>query len=235
MANDLPSLSERMAAAARELEGQLDPDATMKIAVELAVSNIGGCEAAGVSIVHARRRIDTPAATDDMAVTGDRLQYELQEGPCLDAVWEQDTIYSPSLAYDQRWPRWGPRVVAETGAQSVLSFQLFTHEDTLGALNLYSRVKDGFSEEDRQDGLALAAHIAIAVAAAQQISHLTKAMDTRSVIGQALGILMERFDLDAPRAFAVLTRIAQTEQQKLQLVAAELVETRRIPWSRPGE
>jgi AmiR/NasT family two-component response regulator len=116
-----------------------------------------------------------------------------------------------------------------------LSFQLFTHEDTLGALNLYSRVRDGFREEDREDGLALAAHIAIAVAAAQEISQLTRAMDTRSVIGQALGILMERFDLDAARAFAVLTRISQTEQQKLQHVAAELVETRRLPSSQPIE
>jgi hypothetical protein len=76
----------------------------MQIAVELAVSNVEGCEAAGVSIVHARRQIDTPAATDEMAVTGDRLQYELQEGPCLDAVWEEETVYSPSLAYDSRWP-----------------------------------------------------------------------------------------------------------------------------------
>lgn len=220
------SLSERMAAAARELQDQVDSQATMLSAVNLAVANVDGCDFAGISIVHARRHIDTPAATDGSARTADRLQYELGEGPCLDAIWEQQTIYSPRLSDDPRWPSWGPRVAEKTGARSVLAFQLFTTGNTLGALNLFSRTEDGFADDDRNDGLALAAHVAIAVAAAQEIQSLSSAMDSRSLIGQALGIVMERYKIDVAHAFAVLTRVSQAGNVKLRDVAEELVTTR---------
>src|SRR5689334_13439236 len=107
-------MSERMAAAARELQDQHDPASTMKIAVALLVQNVEGCEAAGVSLVHGRRRIDTPAASDDLVVIGNQLQSEVGEGPCLDAIWEHETVYVPDLATDSRWPRWGPRLVEAT-------------------------------------------------------------------------------------------------------------------------
>jgi hypothetical protein len=149
-----------------------------------------------------------------MVEVGDRLQYETGEGPCLDAIWTEETVYNPSLGYDRRWPRWGPRVVGETGAHSVLAFRLFTDRHTVGALNLCSRVHDAFDDTDRREGHALAAHIAIAVASVQQIDSLTDVLDPRSVIGQATGILMERYQLDQPRAFAVLARVSSTEERK---------------------
>jgi transcriptional regulator with GAF, ATPase, and Fis domain len=223
------SLNQRMAEAARELEKQFDAQHTMQSAVDLAVVNVTGCEAAGISIVRRGRDIYTPASTDPMVAAGDRLQYETGEGPCLDAIWDEETVYSPSLAYDRRWPLWGPRVAAETGAQSVLAFQLFTDHQSLGALNLYSRKRDAFDDADREDGQALAAHIAIAVAAVQEIGSLTAALDSRSIIGQATGILMERYGLDQPRAFAVLARVSAAEERKVRDIAVELVETRALP------
>jgi hypothetical protein len=81
-------MAERMAAAARELHDQHDPASTVKSAVELLVRNVEGCDAASVSLVYAKRRVDTPAASDDLATLGDRLQQALGEGPCLDAIWE---------------------------------------------------------------------------------------------------------------------------------------------------
>ena len=222
-------MSERMAAAARELQDQHDPAATMKIAVALLVQNVEGCEAAGVSLVHGRRRIDTPAASDDLVVIGNRLQAEVGEGPCLDAIWEHETVYVPDLATDARWPRWGPRLVAATGMRSVLSFRLFTTQDTLGALNMYASSADGFSAPDKTEGLALAAHIAIAVAAAQRIEQLEAALDSRTVIAQACGMLMERFDMDAVPAFALLTRLSSSQNVKVREVASRLVLSRRIP------
>ena len=222
-------MSERMAAAARELQDQHDPASTMKIAVALLVQNVEGCEAAGVSLVHAKRRIDTPAAIDDLVVIGNRLQSEVGEGPCLDAIWEHETVYVPDLATDSRWPRWGPRLVEATGMRSVLSFRLFTTQHTLGALNMYASRADGFSTSDMTEGLALAAHIAIAVAAAQQIEQLEAALDSRTVISQACGMLMERFDMDAVGAFALLTRLSSSQNVKVRDVAARLVLTRRIP------
>lgn len=223
------SLSERMAAAARELQDVGDLANTYLNAVALALTNIDGCDAAGLSIVRRRREVETLAATDDLARVGDRLQYETGEGPCLSAIWEQTTIYSRDLGSDHRWPTWGRLVSQQTGARSVLAFQLFTHEDTLGALNLYARRVDGFDETDREEGLALAAHIAIAVTAAQQIDDLGHALDSRTVIGQATGLLMERYDLSSAVAFAVLTRVSGAQQIKVRDLADELVRTRRLP------
>jgi GAF domain-containing protein len=169
-----------------------------------------------------------------MVVVGDRLQFELGEGPCLDAVWEEESVYVPDLLTDPRWPTWGPRVTQKTGARSILSFRLFTVQDTLGALNLYSTRTDGFTADDRTEGLALAAHIAIALAAAQRIDQLGAALDSRTVIAQACGIVMERYDIDAVRAFALLTRLSSTQNVKLRDIASEVVLTRVLP-SQPGD
>jgi transcriptional regulator with GAF, ATPase, and Fis domain len=223
----MDSLSERMAEFARQLQDrQDDPDATFQLAVELARSSIDGCDGAALSFVRSRSSVETVAGTDQMAIDADRLQYELGEGPCLDAIWEQQTTHSPSLGHDARWPVWGPRVVEQTEAQSILAFQLFTHEDTLGALNLYSRDRDAFDAAAREEGLAIAAHIAIAIAASQEIHHLSIGLDSRTVIGQATGILMERFDLGSARAFGVLTRLSSHSNVKLREVAAEIVANR---------
>lgn len=227
-------LSERMADAARELEGGHDPQTTMDAAVRLAASNVRGCDAAAISLVHKRRRIDTPAYTDDSAMHSDKLQYDAGEGPCLDAVWEQRVTHSADLRADERWPTWGPRVADEVGFASILCFQLFTHEDTVGAVNLYSRTLNGFDEQDMDDGLALSAHISVAVAGAQQIEHLTEALDTRTLIGQAVGIVMERYSVDADRAFQVLSRISSHSNVRVRDLAEEIVSTRRIPGTAQG-
>lgn len=223
------SLSERMAAVARELQDQHDPVSTVQSGVELAVQNVGGCDAASVSIVRARRDVSTPASTDAMAVTGDRLQYETGEGPCLSAIWEEETVYVPDLAHDPRWLRWGPRLAEATGVRSSFSVRLFTIKDTLGALNMYATKPDAFSAEDRADGLAIAAHIAVAVAAAQNLEQYEHALDSRTIIAQACGLVMERFNIDSIQAFALLTRLSQTQNVKLRDLAAELVHTRRLP------
>jgi len=225
-------MSERMAAAAREMQDQHDPASTVKSAVGLVVDNVEGCEAAGISIVHGKQRVRTAASSDELAAVADRLQYELGEGPCLDSIWEEETVHVPDLGTDARWPRWGPRVTEATGARSVLTFRLFTIRNTVGALSLYSRDAAAFSAQDRMEGAGLAAHIAIAVAAAEQIGQYEEALDSRTVIAQACGLLMERYDIDAVRAFGLLTRISSTQNLKLREIAAELVLTRDLPTTR---
>lgn len=213
-----------MIEAARELQDQTDPQATMDESVRLAVLDVDGCDAAALSMVHRSTRIvDTQAASDDMARRGDELQYELGQGPCLDAIWQEDFVHSADLASDARWAKWGPAVAEETNARSLMAFRLFTHDETLGALNLYSRKVGGFETADRDDGTALAAQIAIAVAGARQIAGLGLAVENRTVIGQAQGILMERFKIDAQAAFRVLARLASTSEVKVREIAAQIV------------
>jgi hypothetical protein len=81
------TIEERMAGAARELQDQLDPDSTVTMAADLLVRNVEGCDAASILLVYGKRRVETPAASDDLAATGDRLQQELREGPALDTLW----------------------------------------------------------------------------------------------------------------------------------------------------
>ena len=226
---DTEHLVNQLSAIARSLRSEDDVEHTLEKAVALAVELIDGCDEAGVSLVHAKRRIDTPAATSEGVRRGDALQYELNEGPCLDAIWDEETVSSPDLAHEQRWPAWGPRVVEELGIRSMLCFQLFTDGSSLGALNLYSHRVDGFKDADTTEGLALASHVSVALAAAQEIETLHSAVEARTVIGQAEGILMERFDLLPHQAFAVLRRVSQESNTRLHAVAVELVTSRRTP------
>lgn len=231
----LDSIADRMAAAAREMQDQDDPESTVRTAVELLVSNVAGCDSASISLVHGKRRVETPAASDELAATGDRLQAELGEGPALDTLWDVDTAYVPHLADDPRWPTWGPRLAEQTGAGSVLTLRLFTIRDIIGALSMYSTRADAFSAEDKAEGVALAAHIALAVLSAQKLDQYEAALDSRTLIGQACGLVMERYDVDAHRAFALLTRLSSTHNVKLRQIAIELISTRRLPTPPPAD
>lgn len=219
-----------MAGAARELQRQDDPDETYAIAVAIAVRDIDTCDAAAVSIVTGRKVV-TRASTSPDATRGDELQYETGEGPCLEAIAKGHSVDSPDLSNDDRWPTWGPRVATEVGFHAMLAFQLFNNrtEDTWGALNLYSSRRGGFDDVAREQGLALAAHVAVAVHSAEQIHGLDNALAARTVIGQAMGIVMERYDLDPAAAFRLLARLSSTTNTKLRDLSAEIVATRRLP------
>lgn len=229
--SDDTTLADRMVAAARELQDEADPQRTMEAAVHLAASNISHCDAACITLVRRRHRLETTAFTDEVALLGDELQYELGEGPCVDAAWEERIVHSADLRSESRWPIWAARMAREHGTRSMLCLQLFTHGDRLGALNLYSRRPGAFTVVDRDDGLALAAHVAVAVAAALEIEQLSDALDSRTLIAQACGILMERHGLEAHRAFEVLARVSSQTNTKLRDLARELVETRELPAS----
>ena len=205
------------------------PREAMDRAVMIATKIIPGCDAAGVCVVYRGDRIDTHATSTDDLRQVDALQHELDEGPCLDALHREDTVRSNDLSADERWPRWGPQVADSVGYHSIVSYRLFSSEHNLGALNLYGKNTGAFTSDDIHDGLALAAHVGVALAAAQEVENLEKALGGRTVIGQATGILMERFDMTADRAFSVLTRLSQHKNVKLRELAEQIVTTRTVP------
>ena len=223
------NLAEQLADAARELASE-GVERTLEKAVGLAVELLEGCDGAGVSLVRRDKSLMTPAATAEWVAKGDSLQYELQEGPCMDAAWREELIVAPDLANEVRWSRWGPCVVNELGVRSMLCVQLFADEETLGALNLYSKHLGAFAgRSERYEAEALAAHVAVALLAAQEIADLNRAVVNRTVIGQAEGILMERFDVDADHAFSILRRVSMNTNVKLHAVARDIVRRRRLP------
>ncbi len=221
-------LTRQLADAARSMEGRSSTQQTLESVVLLATEIIRGCDLVGISVVHADR-IDTPAGSSPELNRIDELQYVLQEGPCFDALRSHETVLSHHLATDERWPRWGPLVAREIGVVSIVSFRLYTTENTLGALNLYSRRPEAFDVDDIYDGQALAAHVAVALATAQNVENLEAAIVARTVIGRAEGMLMERFGISPGRAFDVLRRVSQDRNLKLNRVAEELVVTGRTP------
>ena len=217
-----------VADAARALADEPTLQQTLDRVVELAVSMVDGCESAGVSLVP-RGRIESPAVSDPLVARGDELQSELREGPCLDAVHDHALVESGDIESDARWPLWAPAVARELGVRSMLCVQLYTSENAHGALNMYSTSPDAFGVDDHHLASTFAAVAAAAISAARTEEQLQSAVQTRTLIGQAQGIVMERYSLTPGRAFAVLSRVSQDANIKLVDIARQVVETRRIP------
>ena len=209
---------------ARILEAAPDVATTAEQICDMARDAIG-CTYAGITLLHGRRRVETVAATDEVVEKADGLQYAMNEGPCLDAIWGGDTFASQDLANEPRWPTWGPQV-AELGITGILSVRLYTYGETHGSLNLYADDGRAFSDADIEVAQIYASHASVALAAARESEQLKAAIDSRHLIGLAQGILMERFDIPVDRAFEVLRRYSQTRNVKLREIAAEVVERR---------
>ncbi|HLS44249.1 MAG TPA: GAF and ANTAR domain-containing protein [Ornithinicoccus sp.] len=218
-------LAAQLARISHELLGQKDEPLTLQRIVELAVETVPGCEWAGVSLRTSRSPAEAVAATHQMVYEADKLQEELQEGPCFDTSQDDELHISADLATDQRWPTWGPRA-AQQGIRSVLSVQLRgADDDLLGALNLYSGGAGAFSRADLDDALLFASHAGGALAQSRELTGLREALRSRHLIGVAQGMLMQRYHVTLDQAFAILSRHSQQRNVKLRDVAAEIVES----------
>jgi len=160
-------LAETLADIARLMQSEGTAQRTLQKMVELVPSMVAGCDHAGVSLV-AGDHFTTPAASDEVPETVDRIQYETGQGPCLDAIRQHEVFLTGDLRTEERWPAFSARAACETGVLSMLSFRLFLDLDTLGSLNLYSRRPDAFTEDSRAVGAVFAAHAAVAFAAATE-------------------------------------------------------------------
>lgn len=219
----------RLADAVRELNAQPDPPNTLETMVQITPEFFDCCDFVGVSLIE-RDAIRTPAATNEKLRELDEAQYAMGQGPCRDAIRHHETVLVDDLATDQRWPDWSRAMVTELGIRSSLSFRLFTRpDDSWGALNVYSTRPHAFSGDDVLHGQTVAAMSAVALARSIHDEQLAKALESRTVIGQALGMLMERYGLDAEAAFGVLRRLASQDNRKLRDLAAQVVADRKLP------
>jgi GAF domain-containing protein len=205
-----------------------DVESTLQAITATAVGTVPGADAASIIYVVARRRLEPRARTGDMSRLTDDVQDRVGEGPCLDALWEHKIVRIADMLTETRWPRFTPEAVL-VGARSSLSFRLFIENDSLGALNLYGHAPHAFGDESEDVGSLFASHAAIALAGAQTEERLREAVASRDRIGQAKGILMERFKVTADQAFALLARASQVTNRKLVDIANELCETGALP------
>jgi GAF domain-containing protein len=199
-----------------------DFDSTLEAITAAAVEVLPAVDYASITVKHSDDSIDTIAPTDPLVLEIDGKQYDLREGPCYDAAVQTAHVISPDLASDDRFPEYGPYVVSK-GVHAQAGLRLFDAPASQGALNLYSTQPGAF--EDFETLANLFAHqAAVAIGYAREIADLNDAIRTRTIIGQAVGIIMERYELNDERAFAFLTRLSQHRNVKLRLVAAEIVD-----------
>ncbi|GAA3707145.1 GAF and ANTAR domain-containing protein [Microlunatus aurantiacus] len=214
----------KLAGLARALEHLDRPDTVLAAIVAAAVALVPGADEGSISAISGRARVWSHAPTSDLPRLVDAVQEEVRQGPCLDAAYEHQTVRIADMTSEQRWPLFAARA-AELGAGSMLALQLYVEGDDLGAINLFARTPGAFTDESEQIGLLVAAHAAIAYVGARKGADLAAALANRDLIGQAKGMLMERYHLSGDRAFLLLTRVSQNSNRKLHQVATELVET----------
>lgn len=222
-----------MGTLARFLQTQhKDVDATLQAITNAVLGTVPGAEQAGISMVRRGRTVQARAATDPVVEKVDELQTELGEGPCLQALFEHETVSVPDMSTERRWPTFAAAAHA-AGVGSMLSFQLFVEQENLGALNLYSASPGAFDDHAEHVGLLFAAHAAIAIAGAKHEEHLQTALASRDLIGQAKGMLMQRFELTAEDAFTLLARLSQEENIKIRDMVERITSTGAIPADAP--
>lgn len=206
---------------------------TVERVLEYAVKAVG-CSHAGVILVHGGRKVETVASTHEVVAELDAVQFDLGEGPDLEVMDDHDSVVVPDTHLEDRWPRWAGRV-ADRGIRSMMGVRLHTSDSTIGSLNFYALDPHAFDDEDVRIARVLARHAGVALACARDSESLWQAIESRHVIGQAQGILMERYGLGADAAFAVLKRCSQDYNIKLRAVAEQLIETRVLPELDPEE
>ena len=183
---------------------------------------------AGVTLIRGGR-LETVAASGDTVQLVDAIQHELDEGPGRDGSWHRQTLLIEDLTDDGRWPQWAS-AVCTLGIASVLAAELRGHgARRLGLINVYCTQRRTFTDDDIAFVSIFARHAAIALAESLHETGLYMAMDTRKLIGQAQGLLMERHGLQAMEAFEVLLRYSQDHNIKLRYVAEHLLAARQPP------
>jgi GAF domain-containing protein len=179
-------------------------------------------------ILLAGRQVRLQAATGPIPPLLDGIQEAAGHGPCIEAARQQALIRISDTRAEGRWPQF-TAAARDHGISSVLCAPLRTDERCLGTLTLYASEPAAFGERDEADIRLFATLAAIALAEAQRADQLRTAVTSRDLIGQAKGILMERYKISAEAAFGVLARTSQDQNTKLVAVAGQLAESGELP------
>lgn len=207
-----------------------DVTSTINKIAQMAVQTIEPCDLAGVSLVINRDKVDSVGATDPLGAEIDKLQHEIGEGPCLTSIEKHATFKIDDFYEEKRWPKFSAEV-ADRGIRSGVSFVLEVSEESLAALNLYSKNPKAFGDQDIEFGSILASQAAVTLSNAQThesdqrlVHQLEQSMQTRTIIGQAVGILMARGNMSREQAFDVLKRVSQRMNVKVNKLAQRVVD-----------
>jgi transcriptional regulator with GAF, ATPase, and Fis domain len=215
-------ISGAIARISRALNAPTDLESQLDVIVDVARNSMPEIDHAGISVAHHDGIVETKAATSELVHELDELQYSLGEGPCLHAIASDPVVVVQDARNDSRWPRFMNAAV-ERGLRSQLGLRLYLDEHSRGGLNLYSTSSDTIDPETESIAELFASHAALAMGRVRSGENLSAALASRTTIGIALGMVMERYGMDRNRAFSYLTRIASSSETKLRDVAEHLV------------
>lgn len=213
---------------ANEPDSRLPPDRVVRVAARA----IPHADACAITLTPSSGRPRTMAATGELPRVVDAIQYATGEGPCLDALEQDDFEMVDDLRTDVRWPAFAKRCTAETPIRSMLSIRLTLDSKDRAAMNLYGMEPAQFADLDLGVASMLAPFVALSVQSTlheQRVANLEVALETSRQIGTAMGILMARQLVTSEQAFELLRDASQHLNRKLRDVAAEVTETGTLP------
>ena len=223
-------VAETFARLALEMHEADGVDETVDAVVQFALQALN-CSYAGVALYTRGGQPEVPAVTDPVVAEIYQFQMKGENGPLFATMRDRATVLVRDTTTDTRWPDWATKVTA-LGVRSVLDVPLALGDEaspTVGVLGLYSPQPDAFDTDDEAIAHILARHATVALATARHEQTMSAAVDARKLVGQAMGILMERYAVDDDRAFAILKRYSQDTNTKLRDVAQQLIDTRKLP------
>ena len=221
------SLATRLAEAIRGLQAGPIPDldGTLDELTAAATGSVPGANYAGITVATRHKKVETASSTHRVALVLDEIQRRHGEGPCLSAAWDQQIIRIDDMSSEDRWPLYCRDALEETSVRSVLSFRLFVDHNAMGALNFYADAPRAFGDEALEMGLLWATHTALAWTLVRRDKEFRSALATRDIIGQAKGVIMERYTVDSVQAFDMLKRLSQDSNTPLAEIAMRLIGT----------
>jgi len=219
-------LAEQFSRFAMDFHAEAGSLRTIELVTEYARDAIR-CDDAGV-LLRAGGALTTASATSPRVEESDRVQRETGEGPCFAASQTAELFRVDDTTLVTAWPEWA-WTVSKLGIRSALGVPLRTYDRNYGALNLYSNEPAAFGEEEIAVAQIFARNVAIALDGATKEESLGQAIDARKVIGQAQGIIMERYGVNADVAFAMLLKFSQDRNVKLRAIAEHLVDAGQLP------
>jgi AmiR/NasT family two-component response regulator len=190
---------------------------------DAAVALVDGVDFADVMVI-SEGKAQSISPTVPLLVELDAVQLTLRQGPCLEAAVSGGMIRCTDLRADSRWPNFAAAAV-EAGVHSMLSFQLQTAENGVGALNMFGLDPRAVDPAAEAIGALLAtlATVALMVTSTHQQFHT--ALASRDLIGQAKGMLMNNYKVDADRAFEMLKELSQNSNTPVRTLAQQIVDT----------
>ncbi len=200
-----------------------NPDDTLDAIVVAARAAVPGFDQVSATVIASDGAVTTMASTSVLVRDLDSLQHKLGEGPCLDAVLNREPVLAQRLDQEQRWPRYTPRA-AEAGIRAQMAVHLAADEEILGSLDFYSTIRDTIHPEAFHRASLFATHAALALGYARRLEATHASAQTHRLIGQAIGMLVERFEIDDERSFYYLVRVASAGGLELRQVAREVVD-----------